>query len=150
MIRVFILAICCLLGTVFAGCSTVIEGAKGFAGLSTKSLEEGRKEAVTKIFNSAYNACFDKASKALKNMGTYIYAKDRKKGMIAVYISEEDTTPVGIFLKVVDAKNTQVEVSSRSAYAKEFISKRLFQILEYTLKNEKEEGPDAKKDTQVK
>lgn len=150
MIRVFMLAVCCLLAAVFTGCSTVEEGAKGFAGLSTKALEEGRKEAVAKTFNYGYDACFVKASKILKNIGTYIYAQDRKKGMIAVYITEEDTTPVGVFLKVVDAQTTQVEVSSRSAYGKELISKRLFQILEYSLKDEKEEETDAKKDTQDK
>lgn len=131
----------------FTGCTTVIESVKGVAGISTKSLEEHRKDAITKTFNSGYSRCFDKAKKVLKNMGAYIYAQDTRKQMIAVYISEEDTTPVGIFFKAIDANTTQIEVSSPSTYGREFMSKRLFQALEKMFNpEEKEEKADVKKD----
>jgi hypothetical protein len=49
--------------------------------------------------------------------------------MIAIYVSETDTTPVGLFFKEIDKSNTQVEVSSPSTYAKELISEKVFKLL---------------------
>ena len=62
-------------------------------------------------------------------MGSYIYTDDPKKNMLAIYVSEADTTPVGIFLKEMDASNTQIEISSPSTYAKELIAEKLFNLL---------------------
>ena len=149
MAKVSLFVVGCLLSLSLIGCATVIEGAKGIFGVSTKSLEEGRKDAAIKTFNHSYDACFDKAKKALNNMGTRIYAQDRKKQMIAVYISELDTTPVGIFFKSIDANTTQIEVSSPSTYGKEYISKRLFTVLEKLFNTkEKEENEDSKENKQ--
>jgi hypothetical protein len=114
------------------GCSSVKEYSKGFLGVSTKVLEEGRKNAKTKTFNFDYFTAFTKTLDALKNIDAYIYAKDIKKHMIAVYVSSADTTPVGIFFQEIDAANTQVEVSSPSTYAKELMANRLFKALEKT------------------
>ncbi len=122
-----------LLMTSILGCATVIEGTKGFAGLSTKVLEEGRKDAIKKSFNYDFNSCYDKVKDALNRIGSYIYAKDAKKQMLAIYVSGSDTTPVGIFFKEIDATNTQIEVSSPSTYAKEFIATRVFSALEKSL-----------------
>jgi hypothetical protein len=63
------------------------------------------------------------------SIGAYIYVKDIKKHMIAIYVSETDTTPVGLFFKEIDKSNTQVEVSSPSTYAKELISEKVFKLL---------------------
>lgn len=114
----------------FAGCSSVKEYCKGFLGVSTKALEKERKNAILKTFNFDYFAAFTNTMDALKNIGAYMYAKDIKKHMIAVYVSKEDTTAVGIFFKEIDAANTQVEVSSPSTYAKELIANKLFKALE--------------------
>lgn len=116
----------------FTGCSSVKEYSKGFLGVSTKVLEEGRKNAKLKTFNFDYFTAFTKALDALKNMGAYTYAKDIKKHMIAVYVSSADTTPVGIFFDEIDAANTQLEVSSPSTYAKELMANKLFKVLEQT------------------
>ncbi len=118
----------------FIGCATVKETAKGIAGVSTKVLEDARKDAVIKKFNYDYNTCYNKVEGILTQIGAYIYAKDNKKQMIAIYVSEADTTPVGLFLKAIDANNTQIEVSSPSTYAKEFIAKSVFLALEKSLK----------------
>ena len=56
----------------------------------------------------------------------YVYANDPRKDLIAIYVSEEDTTPVGIFLKSIDANTTLIEISSPSTYAKETITKIVF------------------------
>ncbi len=113
-----------------SGCETVREGVKGFLGVSTRSLEEARKDAIIKTFNYDYATCHKMTLDILKRMHAYIYAQNTKKHMVAVYVSKEDTTPVGLFFKEIDATNTQIEVSSLSTYAKEFISEKVFSVLE--------------------
>lgn len=131
--RKILFAICCLLFANLMGCAMLKETAKGFAGLSTKELEKGRKDAIKKTFNYDFDTCYDKVKDTLNRIGSYIYAKDAKKQMIAIYVSESDTTPVGIFFKKIDTTNTQIEVSSPSTYAKEFIATRVFPALEKSL-----------------
>lgn len=127
--KIILLATYCLLLTTLIGCAMLKEGAKGVAALSTKALEEERADAVKQTFNYGYSKCYEDIKAMLKRYGSYIYAEDAKKKMIAIYISEEDTTPVGIFLKAVDENNTQIEVSSSSTYAKEFIARRITRAL---------------------
>ena len=128
-VQIYLFVICCLFIGILFVCASVKEKAKGFAGISTKVLEEGRKSAITKKFNYDYNTCYSKVKAALKKMESYIYADDPKKNMLAIYVSEADTTPVGIFLKEINIGNTQIEVSSPSTYAKELISEKLFNLL---------------------
>ena len=56
----------------------------------------------------------------------YVYANDPRKDMIAIYVSDEDTTPVGVFLKAIDGNSTLIEISSPSTYAKETIARIVF------------------------
>jgi len=121
---------CLVLGILTCGCGTLKEAGKGFLGISTRSLEDARSSAITKRFNYDYSACYAKAEEILKRMKAYIYAQGVKRHMIAVYVSEWDTTPVGLFFKEIDANNTQIEVSSLSTYAKEFISGKVFAVLD--------------------
>jgi len=134
-----------------SGCALVKEGAKGVAGISTKVLEDNRALAIIKTFNQDYFSCYTQALDALKSSYTYIYAQDIKKHMIAAYISEYDTTPVGLFFKEIDANNTQIEVSSPSTYAKEFIADNVTSVLEkkVTLRELEERGR-AKKQREEK
>ena len=120
------------------GCSGIRETVKGLAGVSTKVLEEGRKEAVSRKFNYDYKSCYGLVKASLEKDGSYIYAEDAHKQMIAVYLSQQDTTPVGIFFSEKDAFNTQVEVSSPSTYAKELILNRIIASLE-------KKGPENEK-----
>lgn len=120
------LVICVLLFVILSGCATVKDIPKGFAGISTRILEDKRKEAITKQFNYDSDICYRKIKEVLSELGTYIYAQDKRKKMIAIYLSESDTTPVGIFLTEIGEKLTHVEVSSPSTYAKEYIAPRLF------------------------
>jgi hypothetical protein len=110
----------------FVGCSTITETAKGFLGISTKILEEKRKDAIRQSFKYDYETCFNKTIKILKELKAYIYREDKKRHLIAIYVSREDTTCVGIFFTEIDADNTQVEVSSPSTSAKENIATQLF------------------------
>jgi len=123
--------ICALCFVISAlGCATLWEGAKGLAGVSTRALEDNRKTAITKAFNYDYFTCYTQTLDILKTMQAHIYTQSIKKHMIAIYVSEQDTTPVGLFFKEIDATNTQVEVSSLSTYAKEFISGKVFSVLD--------------------
>jgi len=130
---ILIFAVCSLS---FSGCAAIKEGGRCLIGVSTKEVERSRSGAITKSFNYDYNACYSKTKGILKNIGSYIYAQN--KNMIAIYISEEDTTPVGLFFKEVDANNTQIEVSSPSTYAKELIAAKVFSALEGEAHEKKE------------
>ena len=120
------------IGISVLGCASLKEKTRCVAGVSTKELEEGRKDALRKTFTYDYPSCFSKTKGILQDIGAYIYAKDINKNMIAIYLSEQDTTPVGIFFKEIDSVSTEVEISSPSTYAKEMIAQKLFTALETT------------------
>jgi hypothetical protein len=129
-----LLAVYCLLFAVFvAGCvqakAQLKEYAKGFAGISTQVLQDSRKDALKMAFPCDYANAFSQAKETLRNRGYYIYAQSAAEGMIAAYCSELDTTPVGVFFKELDSGNTEVEISSPAAYAKEAAAKQLFPAL---------------------
>ncbi len=140
--------ICCLLPVFLYGCATVKEAAKGFAGVSTKVLEEGRKDGLRESFPMGYSDCYARVKDILEEkfkmksveadqeteVQSYIYAEDQQKNMIAIYLSETDTTPVGIFFSRGVDGNTLVEVSSPSTYAKELIAARIFGGIKAALK----------------
>jgi len=130
-----LLALCSL-----SGCSGLKEAVKGFAGLSTKALEDARKDAVTRDFNFGLDETRGKIKSALAENGSYIYRDDLSLNLIALYISESDTTPAGVFLTPLDKGNTRVEVSSPSIYGKEVIAKVIFDSLSGIPKTEKRKG----------
>jgi len=113
------------------GCAHVKEAGKGILGISTNEIEKDRPNAVKKIFSCEYKKAYDLTLTALANMGSYVYAK--KDDLIAFYVSEEDTTVVGVFLKAVDPLSTEIEVSSPSVYAKELIASKLFRRIDLLL-----------------
>jgi hypothetical protein len=119
------------------GCSGLGEAVRGFWGVSTKVLEDTRKDAITSDFNFDFDTARSKIKSALKENGSHIYREDLSSNLIAVYVTEKDTTPVGIFLTALDVDNTRVEISSPSTYGKEVIAKVIFSALKGT--------PDAKK-----
>ena len=117
-----------------SGCATSGNVWKSFLGVSTQELEESRPEAAVKVFEYDYKTCYEKTEGLLKAMpAVEIYAKNKE--MIAIFYINPDTTPVGIFFKEVDATHTQVEVSSKSTVAKDWIAKNVFS--ETIIKQEK-------------
>jgi hypothetical protein len=117
-----------------SGCAGTKEVCKGFLGVSTKVLEDGRKDALKKEIGYDLITCHNRIRSILKEGGAYIYADDLSKDMLALYVSEEDTTPVGVFLTEQSKTVTLVEVTSPSTYGKEKISKLLFDTLTKELK----------------
>ncbi len=129
------------------GCARIQEAAKIVSGYSIKELEDKRSEAILKTLAFDYNTSFNKVKEGLEIRGCYIYVLDKKKHVIAAYVSQEDTTPVGVFFKEIDPNNTQIEVASPSKDAKEFIAKKLFSVLEGRLDTEEKKGQsDAKEE----
>ncbi len=153
--------ICCLLSAVLFGCATVKEAAKGFAGISTKVLEEKRKDAAKETFAVGYDSCYAKVKDILKEKikvkddeteiesSSYVYAEDAQMKMLGVYLLETDTTPVGIFFTEVDKGHTMVEISSPSIYAKEHMANRIFTGINTAFKLDgKPEGSGLASDSQ--
>ena len=128
--------------SLLCGCVSIREMCRGVAGTSTKILEEGRAAAFTKEVNYDYAKCYTLAKDILTRMNVYFYAEDTKKGMLAFYVSQEDTTPVGVFLVQLDPNRTRIEVSSPSTAAKEMVSKKLFYDLDVTFSLQKGETHD--------
>lgn len=133
--------------TVFfiAGCASPKEAAKGFLGVSTKILEDKRADAITKVFNLDFQSCYSKANEAIKAMSAYVYARDPGNDLIAVYVSETDTTPVGIFIVEKGPAITEIQISSPSSAAKELVADKLFYFLENGKLKEEEKNKEAGK-----
>jgi hypothetical protein len=122
------------LSAALSGCATLKEVGKGFSGVSTKVLEDKRKDALKKSFALGYNDCYTKVKDILakdisgkEDNAPYIYSEDSRKKMMAIYVSQADTTPVGIFFtEVAGGASTLIEISSPSTYAKEEIANIIF------------------------
>jgi len=111
------------------GCAQVKEACRGIAGTSTKILEEHVSDAIAKEFAFDLATCTLKTRQALTAAGSYVYAEDAKRQLIAVYVSESDTTPVGLFFKEKGKSRTQILFSSPSTYARELIAGRVEKAL---------------------
>ncbi|MCK9594295.1 MAG: hypothetical protein PHH68_03515 [Candidatus Omnitrophica bacterium] len=122
---------------IFSGCASPKEVWRGFAGTSTKVLEEGRPKAVAKEFAYDHPVCYKKVMSILEDMKAYVYAKDKNRSFIAVYVTSTDTTPVGLFLTSASSGRTKIEVSSPSTFARESFSAKLFGALDKSLKAKK-------------
>ncbi len=125
-------------GLVFlSGCAFVSEKIKRIEGVSIAPLEDARGRAAVKTINYDYFSCYTRSLDILKNAGSYVYAKGLKKDLIAIYVSELDTTPVGLFFTEKGKDSTQLEIASPSDYARDLISKKVFEELEKQAKVDK-------------
>lgn len=121
---------CCVLA---AGCAGVKESCRGVMGTSTRILEDCKPKAVAKSFACAAADCAAALEQALQDSGAYIYRRDAYKRLTAVYVSPEDTTPVGIFLEPENPGSTKVLVCSPSTWARDFIAGKVYARLERKL-----------------
>jgi len=121
-----------------SGCASFKQATKSFVGVSTKELEDVRSQGVSREFNYDYFTAYSKALDALKTpLGNaaaeqlagnkfYIYEKIVARHLIAGYVSESDTTPVGIFFDEIDKNTTRITVASESTFAKDFVAEQIF------------------------
>lgn len=129
-LNIFVAIFTLLFINLLNGCAVIKEGVRSVGGVSVKMLEKERKNALVKTIAYDYSASYARTVEILKHLNAYIYMQDIKKQMIAIYLSEQDTTPVGLFFKEIDRNHTQIEVSSPSVYAKETIFAKLISSLE--------------------
>ena len=105
--------------------ATTADVFKGFFAVSTRELEELKKDALVKIFDYDYTTCYEKTLALIEKMPeTQIYAKE--KDSIAVYCVSLNSTPAGIFFEKVDASHTKVLISSASSSAKGWVASNVF------------------------
>ena len=98
---------------------------KDFFAVSTRELEELKKDALVKIFEYDYKTCYEKTLALIEKMpDTKIYA--REEGVIAVYCIALNDTPAGIFFEKVDESHTKVLISSASSPAKNWVASNVF------------------------
>jgi hypothetical protein len=116
--------------SLFTGCAGMKEVVRSVAGTSTREVEKSRKNSIKKVFKCDYFTCYAKTQDALKRIGAYVYAEDKEKDLIAIYVSEKDTTPVGLFFQDIDNTHTQIEISSPSSFARDSIAEKIFANLE--------------------
>jgi len=128
MKRILVIALLSYCIIALLGCAYLKEGTKGFLAISTKEIENVRDKAIVKIVDYDYNSCYQKVENKLIEIGSYIYAK--KKDLIAVYISQADTTPAGVFFKEIDKQKTQLEIASPAKDTKEYLAEKIFTALE--------------------
>ena len=128
MRRILIIVVlgCCIIP--IAGCAFLKEGTKSFLGISTRGIENARSEAIVKIIDYKLQSCYQKVESRLKEIGSYIYAKD--ENMIAVYISKTDTTPAGVFFRQLDNGKTEVSIASAAKDTKEYLADKVFEKLD--------------------
>ena len=128
----------CIIAVTLSGCATIKEWGRGIMGVSTKILDDNRKIALKKSFALDYNSCYADVKTVLneKDKESPIYFEDLQAKMIAVYFSQTDCTPVGIFFTEQENGETLLEISSPSVYAKEDFADRIFAVLTKRIKNE--------------
>ncbi|MCX7927345.1 MAG: hypothetical protein N2606_04340 [Candidatus Omnitrophica bacterium] len=107
------------------GCASVKEASRGLAGISTQALEERFPGGRTIKVKMDYDNCVNQTRILLKQAGAYIYKDSPQRKLIAVYVSETDTTPVGLFFESIDEKNTYITFTSQSDYARDYIAEKV-------------------------
>jgi hypothetical protein len=119
--------------SLLVGCAKMKEAVRSAAGISTQEIESSRGKSIKKVFKYDYFTCYAKTQDALKRIGAYVYAEDKEKDLIAIYVSQKDTTPVGLFFQDIDNIHTQIEISSPSTFARDLIAEKIFANLEASL-----------------
>jgi len=125
--------------SLFTGCANMKERIHSIAGVSTKEVEKSRENSIKKVFKCDYFTCYSKTQDALRRIGSYVYAEDKKQDLIAIYVSQKDTTPVGLFFQEIDNLHTQIEISSPSSYARDLIAEKIFANLEASFYQDEKE-----------
>jgi len=133
MKRAWIIVFLSYCAIALTGCASLKERAKEFLAISTGDIEDSRDRAIVKIVDYDYDSCYRKVEERLIEIGSYIYAK--RKDLIAVYISQKDTTPAGIFFKQINGQKTQLEIASPAADTREYLADKIFSVLSNRIKN---------------
>ena len=113
-----------------------IETAKTIWGSSTRALEEARKDALRKTYETNFTECFDAVLTIADDADYLVFIKDRNKRHLVVMgiPGNVDTTEVGIFFAELEGLKTEVEITSLSTTAKEKVAAVVFENLDKKFK----------------
>jgi hypothetical protein len=120
-----------LVACALSGCATVTDAPKNIVGISTRGIEAARVEASSGDFQADFTGLYDAVLAVAKENNYYIFSQDEVRGLI-VFMNVPgfvDTTEVGIFISPLKSGEFRVEVSSRSAPAKEAVASVIFEKL---------------------
>jgi hypothetical protein len=138
--RLFRISAIALLGCCLLGCASFKDHMKGLLGISTREVDAGRKTALTKTVDYDYATTYKMTLNVLNEIGSYVYAGNIGKHMVAIYRSQTDTTPVGIYFKAMSSATTQIEISSPSTFTKNEVAGKIFSAFEEKTKGDVPQG----------
>ncbi len=109
----------------FSGCASVGEKMRGVLGTSIREIEASRGKSVKMVVPGDRDAVYTAVLAELKKAGRYIYRRERNEGVIAFYMSAENTTVAGVFLRGLEGGKTEIEIASPSSYARNTVREGL-------------------------
>lgn len=113
-------------GSVFlCGCASIGERMHGVMGTSIREIEASRVKSVKLVVPGDYDAAYAVVLAELKKEGRCVYRRERNEGLIAFYMSPENTTVAGVFLTELEGGRTGVEIASPSSYARNILKESL-------------------------
>jgi len=113
----------------FSGCASVGERMHGVLGTSIREIEASRVKSVQMVVPGDRDAVYTAVLAELKKAGRYIYRRERNEGAIAFYMSAENTTVAGVFLRGLEGGKTEIEIASPSSYARNAVREELSALL---------------------
>ena len=116
-----------------------VEVTKQIMGVSIKSLKEEQPGGESKVFNYDYNFCYEKTLEVLKEMGVYVFQKNKEEHYIIAMNFDKifkkciDTTEVGIFFEEMENKRTKIDITCSNLNLVKFASEEIFSRLKKKL-----------------
>lgn len=118
-----------------SGCCSLKNLPDYIAGTYVNQPEEGTPGRYIKAVDLPYPASFERAEKALEEMGASIRYKNKKKHTILAWYFDKmydkciDTTKVGVYFKELSPEKTQIDVACGNYGLAEFVAAGLFEKL---------------------
>lgn len=112
-------------GIFLCGCVSLGEKVHGVLGTSIREIEASRVKSVKLTVPGSYDTAYDDVLAELKKEGRYIYRQERKEGLIAFYMSNENTTVAGVFLRELEGEKTEIEIASPSSFSRNILREKL-------------------------
>jgi hypothetical protein len=114
------------------GCAALKDAPLCIAGVSTRSLESGKKDSIYQVYPCGLTECFQSVVDISAKNGFLVFRKDPVRGLVVVMDipGQVNTTEVGIFLtELSNDQGVRIDLSSRSTPAKRAVAKALFSEL---------------------
>jgi len=116
-----------------------VEVTKQIMGVSIKSLKEEQIGGESKVFNYDYNFCYEKTLEVLREMGVYVFQKNKGEHYIVAMNFDKifkkciNTTEVGIFFEEMENKRTKIDITCGNLHLVKFASEEIFSRLKKKL-----------------